>query len=242
MSTRSKRIIYSEADCHTLVDIIISHKNIIECKKTDATTWKEKITAWAKIADIYNATTMEPRTAEQLRCKYDNLKKEVRKLEAHKRQALYQTGGGVSEPDIKDTLQQALEEDILFDNLPKETVAEQKNDIFKNSESEVKENEMLTETKKDPEIKKDWSDYTPKMLRSKRHRVLQVKRKATDHQSEDDKQNLKRKLMEEEAQRNKEYHIARMEREAEIHKYKIENIRLQNAKLQLEIELLKKQL
>ncbi|CAH1958276.1 unnamed protein product [Acanthoscelides obtectus] len=215
MSTRSKRIIYSEADCHTLVDIIISHKNIIECKKTDATTWKEKITAWAKIADIYNATTMEPRTAEQLRCKYDNLKKEVRKLEAHKRQALYQTGGGVSEPDIKDTLQQALEEDILFDNLPKETVAEQKN---------------------------DWSDYTPKMLRSKRHRVLQVKRKATDHQSEDDKQNLKRKLMEEEAQRNKEYHIARMEREAEIHKYKIENIRLQNAKLQLEIELLKKQL
>ncbi|CAH2008487.1 unnamed protein product [Acanthoscelides obtectus] len=215
MSTRSKRIIYSEADCHTLVDIIISHKNIIECKKTDATTWKEKITAWAKIADIYNATTMEPRTAEQLRCKYDNLKKEVRKLEAHKRQALYQTGGGVSEPDIKDTLQQALEEDILFDNLPKETVAEQKN---------------------------DWSDYTPKMLRSKRHRVLQVKRKATDHQSEDDKQNLKTKLMEEEAQRNKEYHIARMEREAEIHKYKIENIRLQNAKLQLEIELLKKQL
>ncbi|CAH1956543.1 unnamed protein product [Acanthoscelides obtectus] len=215
MSTRSKRIIYSEADCHTLVDIIISHKNIIECKKTDATTWKEKITAWAKIADIYNVTTMEPRTAEQLRCKYDNLKKEVRKLEAHKRQALYQTGGGVSEPDIKDTLQQALEEDILFDNLPKETVAEQKN---------------------------DWSDYTPKMLRSKRHRVLQVKRKATDHQSEDDKQNLKRKLMEEEAQRNKEYHIARMEREAEIHKYKIENIRLQNAKLQLEIELLKKQL
>ncbi|CAH2001021.1 unnamed protein product [Acanthoscelides obtectus] len=215
MSTRSKRIIYSEADCHTLVDIIISHKNIIECKKTDATTWKEKITAWAKLADIYNATTMEPRTAEQLRCKYDNLKKEVRKLEAHKRQALYQTGGGVSEPDIKDTLQQALEEDILSDNLPKETVAEQKN---------------------------DWSDYTPKMLRSKRHRVLQVKRKATDHQSEDDKQNLKRKLMEEEAQRNKEYHIARMEREAEIHKYKIENIRLQNAKLQLEIELLKKQL
>ncbi|CAH1972030.1 unnamed protein product [Acanthoscelides obtectus] len=215
MSTRSKRIIYSEADCHTLVDIIISHKNIIECKKTDATTWKEKITAWAKIADIYNATTMEPRTAEQLRCKYDNLKKEVRKLEAHKRQALYHTGGGVSEPDIKDTLQQALEEDILFDNLPKETVAEQKN---------------------------DWSDYTPKMLRSKRHRVLQVKRKATDHQSEDDKQNLKRKLMEEEAQRNKECHIARMEREAEIHKYKIENIRLQNAKLQLEIELLKKQL
>ncbi|CAH2000070.1 unnamed protein product [Acanthoscelides obtectus] len=215
MSTRSKKIIYSEADCHTLVDIIISHKNIIECKKTDATTWKEKITAWAKIADIYNATTMEPRTAEQLRCKYDNLKKEVRKLEAHKRQALYQTGGGVSEPDIKDTLQQALEEDILFDNLPKETVAEQKN---------------------------DWSDYTPKMLRSKRHRVLQVKRKATDHQSDDDKQNLKRKLMEEEAQRNKEYHIARMEREAEIHKYKIENIRLQNAKLQLEIELLKKQL
>lgn len=49
--------------------------------------------------------TTEPRTAEQLRCKFDNLKKDVRKYEAQKRQDLYRTGGGIGDlADIKATL------------------------------------------------------------------------------------------------------------------------------------------
>lgn len=44
----------------------------------------------------------------------------------------------------------------------------------------------------------DWSNYTPKMLRTTKHKALQMKRKASQ-ESEDDKQHLKRKLMEEEA-------------------------------------------
>lgn len=49
--------------------------------------------------------TTEPRTAEQLRCKFDNLKKDVRKYEAQKRQDLYKTGGGIDDlVDIKATL------------------------------------------------------------------------------------------------------------------------------------------
>lgn len=63
-----------------------------------------KDAAWEKIASIYNASTVEPRTSEQLRCKYDNLKKELRKYEAHKRQSLYQTGGGIGAPEIKESL------------------------------------------------------------------------------------------------------------------------------------------
>lgn len=50
--------------------------------------------AWDKIAAAYNAATTEPKAVEQLRCKYDNLKKEVRKHEAEKRQNFYKTGGG----------------------------------------------------------------------------------------------------------------------------------------------------
>ncbi|KAJ8926272.1 hypothetical protein NQ314_021393 [Rhamnusium bicolor] len=42
MAAKSKRVIYSDADCHRLVDIVISYRNVIECKKTDATTWKQK--------------------------------------------------------------------------------------------------------------------------------------------------------------------------------------------------------
>lgn len=43
MSSKGKRITYSESDCHALVDIIINYKDIVECKKTDAVTWKQKV-------------------------------------------------------------------------------------------------------------------------------------------------------------------------------------------------------
>lgn len=54
--------------------------------------------AWGEIAQKYNSSTTEPRTWEQLRCKYDNLKKEVRKYYAKLKQNLLKTGGG--KPDI----------------------------------------------------------------------------------------------------------------------------------------------
>lgn len=34
---------YSDADCHRLADLVVQHRNIIECKRTDAVTWKEKV-------------------------------------------------------------------------------------------------------------------------------------------------------------------------------------------------------
>lgn len=89
----------------------------------------------------------------------------------------------------------------------------------------------------------DWSDYTPKKLQSRKHPVLQTKRKRTDSVTIKEEQlTLKKKLLEEEAARNKEYHERRMEREEEIHKLKQKNLVLQNEKLALEIKLLKNQL
>ncbi|CAH1983204.1 unnamed protein product [Acanthoscelides obtectus] len=113
MATKNKRIVYSDADCHRLVDIIITstYRNVIECKKTDATTWKEKNATWQKIAQIYNSGTTEPRTADQFRCKYDNLKKDVRKYEAQKRQSLYRTGGGPTIDELKAILK------LLYDKI-----------------------------------------------------------------------------------------------------------------------------
>ncbi|XP_045468045.1 uncharacterized protein LOC123676280 isoform X1 [Harmonia axyridis] len=89
----AKRVIFLETDCHKLIDIINHFKHVIECKKTDSATWKDKIAAWIHIAEVYNASTTDPRTWEQLRCKYDNLKKDVRRHRAKLKQNLLQAGG-----------------------------------------------------------------------------------------------------------------------------------------------------
>lgn len=52
-----------------------------------------QIAAWIHIAEVYNASTTDPRTWEQLRCKYDNLKKDVRRHRAKLKQNLLQAGG-----------------------------------------------------------------------------------------------------------------------------------------------------
>ena len=93
----------------------------------------------------------------------------------------------------------------------------------------------------------DWSDYTPKKLQSRKHKVLQTKRKRTcsadSHQDEQKKIKTgtitaKKRLLEEETLINKEYHEIRIKRE-QLH---IHQIILQNEKLELEIEILKRQL
>nr|CAH7756683.1 unnamed protein product [Callosobruchus chinensis] len=101
---KPKRACFTDSDCHTLVDIILLYTDIVECKKSEVVTWKEKDAAWAKIAETYNSATTEPRTSDQLRCKYEDLKKEVRKYEALKRQNLYKTGGGIEQIVTKETI------------------------------------------------------------------------------------------------------------------------------------------
>nr|XP_022910232.1 myb/SANT-like DNA-binding domain-containing protein 3 [Onthophagus taurus] len=90
----NKRVWYSDNDISLLVDIIQKYP-VVECKKTDATTWREKNNTWQKISEEYNAATTDPRSADQLWGKFDNLKKEARKFFARVNQQLYATGGVV---------------------------------------------------------------------------------------------------------------------------------------------------
>ncbi|KAB0802082.1 hypothetical protein PPYR_04268 [Photinus pyralis] len=93
---RAKRVIFSDNDMNMLVDLVYKYKHIIECKKTDALTWKDKDATWIKISDAFNASVMEKKTPEQLRTKYDNLKKDARRYFAKQRQDIYRTGGGIN--------------------------------------------------------------------------------------------------------------------------------------------------
>lgn len=73
-----------------------------------------KNAAWEKITQGYNAGTTEYRTPDQLRCKFDNLKKEVRKFEAIRRRSFYKTGGGEDEAEVKAVVKLLYEKNLAI--------------------------------------------------------------------------------------------------------------------------------
>lgn len=56
-------------------------KGIVENKKTNAQTWREKDEAWDKITKAFNSQTSEvyPRVKKALKKYYDNIKKKCPK-------------------------------------------------------------------------------------------------------------------------------------------------------------------
>ncbi|KAG5870111.1 hypothetical protein JTB14_034675 [Gonioctena quinquepunctata] len=79
----------------TLLNLIYTYKSIIENKRTDAVTWREKEDAWAKITSLFNASSPEgiPRAKDSLKKCYDNIKKNKRKEVAQEKTEIKKTGG-----------------------------------------------------------------------------------------------------------------------------------------------------
>lgn len=69
---------FSNKKIEILISIIEQHKNIIECKKTDATTWREKDAAWENVAKAFNSNSGEVfRSKKTLKAKYEDIKKNI---------------------------------------------------------------------------------------------------------------------------------------------------------------------
>ncbi|KAF9796763.1 hypothetical protein SFRURICE_012614 [Spodoptera frugiperda] len=68
-----------------LLDLISKHQ-LITTRATNATNNKLKELAWKSIAEQFSAVTGDMRTPEQLRLKWENLKKSARKRSASIRQ------------------------------------------------------------------------------------------------------------------------------------------------------------
>lgn len=85
----------------------------------------------------------------------------------------------------------------------------------------------------------------PKMLKTKKYRILQTKCNNIENNDEQDQNylfHLRKKKREKETVHNESYHLMKMQKEEELHNLKIQNQMLQNEKLQVEIRLLQKQL
>lgn len=78
-----KNIHFSEKEKEVLINICIKYKPIIENKRTDGVSNKQKNIAWDNIAKEFNASGVNvPRSTKQLRTFYDNLKKRIKRQTA----------------------------------------------------------------------------------------------------------------------------------------------------------------
>lgn len=89
---RFKKI--SETEVEVLISLVQKYSNIIENKKSNAVTWKEKTAGWEALSQEFQNVTGINRNAKNLRGKWENLKKETKKKFANAKQELYKTGGG----------------------------------------------------------------------------------------------------------------------------------------------------
>ncbi|CAG4931639.1 unnamed protein product [Parnassius apollo] len=86
-----------------LVDLVAEHFSVVENKRTDAVTMKQKNAEWVKISEEFNSqTTFGYRTAENVKAQWESLKKSTKKESSAERQSLFQTGGGPSKPKLED--------------------------------------------------------------------------------------------------------------------------------------------
>ncbi|KAI4455694.1 myb/sant-like dna-binding domain [Holotrichia oblita] len=71
---------FSEREIALLLDVIEGYIQIIENKKTDEVTWKEKACIWEKYTIDFNSCSGgPPRTVQQSRKFYGNFKEKLEK-------------------------------------------------------------------------------------------------------------------------------------------------------------------
>lgn len=80
-------------DIELLSKLVYKYKHVVENKKTDGVTVKQKFEAWKKISEEFCASASSPRTAEQLRNFYKNTKSNLKKELATERADIFRTGG-----------------------------------------------------------------------------------------------------------------------------------------------------
>ena len=63
---------FTAADRAAVIELVQKHWNVIECKRSDAVSVKEKAHRWQLVTDEFNAVSAVKRTTQQLkqvRCK-----------------------------------------------------------------------------------------------------------------------------------------------------------------------------
>lgn len=106
--TRERSTNFSSDERDLLVSLLQKYKDILENKKNDGATWKNKEMAWKLIEKQFNAQSDGSfRSSKTLRIKYEGLKRTVRKKSALQSE-LNRTGGGPNRATRLDGTEQQI--------------------------------------------------------------------------------------------------------------------------------------
>ena len=91
MSGDNKRSNFIHSEKELLIDLVEKYRGVIENKKTDATTCKQKEEAWASVATDFNGQSAAgvKRTSQQLLNAYKNLKRVAKKKLSDDKACIY---------------------------------------------------------------------------------------------------------------------------------------------------------
>ncbi|XP_046585796.1 uncharacterized protein LOC107228077 isoform X1 [Neodiprion lecontei] len=94
---------YTAVDKKIFLEILKKYKNIVEQKKSDAGSLREKESAWNEIAEKFNGVLQisETRTVPQLKKLWSNMKQSQRDALTQEKQARMATGGGPEIPEAQ---------------------------------------------------------------------------------------------------------------------------------------------
>ncbi|XP_072938116.1 myb/SANT-like DNA-binding domain-containing protein 3 [Epargyreus clarus] len=134
-----------------LVDLVTDHFDIIENKRTDGVSMRQKLGEWSTISSKYNAQTIHShRTADNLKAQWESLKKATKKEASLRRMHLIQTGGGPE--SLTSVIEDPLQLKIL--SLITPSAVGLHNPIDSDNITSVTSKSF------------DWGDYTPKNLKT----------------------------------------------------------------------------
>lgn len=92
-----------------LVGLISKYKDIVENKKTDGVTVREKDTTWTAILEQFNShINVTKRTTKQLKSFYDNFKRKAKRKCTEDKINLFKTGGGSQVTTVLDDTEAQL--------------------------------------------------------------------------------------------------------------------------------------
>ncbi|XP_075168381.1 myb/SANT-like DNA-binding domain-containing protein 3 [Haematobia irritans] len=227
-----------------LIELVEENKAVLENKKSDAVTWKQKADAWEKLSQQFSSQTGEIRPWKALRDKYENLKRQTKvELAAEKRET-YRTGGGVRANSSVSAISEKISGMIgqsgtglynPFDN------DENNNESMYNEEtSEVVECYLEEENSNDVYDEVEYvEDAAPKWN-------LMVLKEKVSKKLQSTKTPRRKPTMEEEKikliQIQQKFYENENLRADEKHKYELQSIQYKNELLQLEFEEKKRRL
>ncbi|XP_072397647.1 myb/SANT-like DNA-binding domain-containing protein 3 [Diabrotica undecimpunctata] len=169
---------FSPEEEQVLISLCIKYKNVIECRETNAITWRQKNSAWIQLEKEFNATCGGSgyRSLKTLKEKYLNLKKKkTKKRVSENKLQLKMTGGGPhSEKPLSDIeiavseligaekmtgLPNIYDSDRDMDLHPGNMLLEVSEDVEVFSEEEIPENVPCTSA-----LDTSWETYSAKSL------------------------------------------------------------------------------